>query len=188
MGDELSEPPQQLILDDAIFPRLSAVDSYGNVVVGLRCNIKVISRTAESKVVKLPDSGEGKVIAGLAVDKNNNVYVVRWLTTRTENSDVECYCYVLNVLDENFNVKHDFRLDFLQDASLGYVAVEIAINRNNNIIMMKGFDSNVCDNVGQLKHKFESHDIDIGVIMLGISNKDEIMIPSYVTSTPKMEI
>jgi hypothetical protein len=24
--------------------------------------------------------------------------------------------------------------------------------------------------------------------MLGISNKDEIMIPSYVTSTPKMEI
>ena len=54
--------------------------------------------------------------------------------------------------------------------------------------MMKGGDSNVCDNVGQLKHKFESHDIDIGVIMLGISNKDEIMIPSYVTSTPKMEI
>ena len=138
----------------------------------------MISRTAESKVVKLPDSGEGKVIAGLAVDKNNNVYVVRWLTTRTENSDVECYCYVLNVLDEKFNVKHDFRLDFLEDASLGYVAVEIAINRNNNIIMMKGGDSNVCDNVGQLKHKFESHDIDIGVIMLGISNKDEIMIPS----------
>jgi hypothetical protein len=29
--------------------------------------------------------------------------IVRWLTTRTENSDVECYCYVLNVLDENFN-------------------------------------------------------------------------------------
>jgi hypothetical protein len=88
----------------------------------------------------------------------------------------------------NYYVKHDFRLDFLQDASLGYVAVEIAINRNNNIIMMKGGDSNVCDNVDQLKHKFESHDIDIGVIMLGISNKDEIMIPSYVTSTPKMEI
>ena len=180
-GDELSEPPQQLILDEPIYPTLSAVDSHGNVVVGLRCNIKVISRTAESKVVKLPDSGEGKVIAGLAVDKNNNVYVVRWLTTRTENSDVECCCYVLKVLDENFNVKHDFRLDFLQDTSLRYFAVEIAINRNNHIIMVKGNCLYVCDNVGQLQHKFSPRSV-TGVIMLGISNKDEIMIPSLARS------
>ena len=174
-GDELSEPPRQLILDEPIYPTLSAVDSHGNVVVGLRCNIKVISRTAESKVVKLPDSGEGKVIAGLAVDKNNNVYVVRWLTTR---------CYVLNVLDENFNVKHDFRLDFLQDTSSVYetATVAIAINRNNNIIMVIGDYLCVCDNVGQLQHKFSPRHV-TGIIMLGISNKDEIMIPSLGKST-----
>jgi hypothetical protein len=198
MGDELGQPPKQLILDDAIFPRLSAVDSHGNVVVGEfggdniglvvgACvsagNITVISRTAaESKVVKLPDPSEGKVIeqgiVGVVVDKNNNVYVVRWVKTHTENSDVESY--VLNVLDENHNVKHDCRLDFLQVtcSPLGNVHwIKIAINKNNNIIMIKGNYLYVCDNVGQLKHKFEPHTI--GVAMgFAISNKDEIMLSS----------
>jgi hypothetical protein len=187
MGNELGQPSQQLILIGAgIYPTLSAVDSHGNVVVGLKGNIKVISRTAaESKVIKLLDPGEGKVIdqsiAGFAVDKNNNVYVIRWLKTRTENSDVESY--VLNVLDENYNVKHDCRLDFFQVTSLGYDTMEITINRNNNIIMIKDGDSNVyvCDNVGQLKHKFKSHTI--GVTRLSISNKDEIMISSPYSTT-----
>ena len=198
MNDELGQPPKQLILDDAIFPRLSAVDSHGNVVVGElgganiglvvgACvsagNITVISKTAaESKVVKLPDPSEGKPIeqgiVGLAVDKNNNVYVVRWVKTRTENSDVKSY--VLNVLDENHNVKHDCMCDFLQVTCtpLGNVHwVKIAINKNNNIIMIKGDYLYVCDNVGQLKHKFEPHTI--GVTMgFAISNKDEIMISS----------
>jgi hypothetical protein len=108
MGDELSQPPKQLIkLGERIRPRFSAVDSHGNVVIGELWgdNSNVISRIAGSKVVKLPGLSEDKVfhqgIAGLAVDKNNNVYVVRWLRTeKTENSDVEL-SYVLNVLDEN---------------------------------------------------------------------------------------
>jgi hypothetical protein len=184
MGDELSQSPKQLILDYKIYPRLSAVDSHGNVVLGEFVgdnNIKVISRTtAENKLVKLSDPGEGKVfdqgIAGLAVDKNNNVYVVRWLKKRTENSDVESY--VLNVLDENYNVKHDGRFDFFQVTSPGLDVVWITINGNNNIIMFKVRDLHiyVCDNVGQLKHKFEPNTI--GVTRLGISNKDEIMISS----------
>ncbi|CAB4035157.1 Hypothetical predicted protein [Paramuricea clavata] len=178
-GDELGQPPQQLIPSARIYPTLSAVDSHGNVVVLLEPAglLRVISRTTESKVVKLPDSGEGKVIdqslAELAFDKNNNAYIVRWLKTRTENSDVERY--VLSVLDENYSAKHDYILDFLQGRSLGYKAVKIAINRNNNIIMMKGDYLYVCDNVGQLKHKFKPH---IFGASLGISNKDEIMISS----------
>ena len=160
------------------------MDSHGNVVLGNfvgNNNIKVISRTtAENKLVKLPDPGEGKVfdqgIAGLAVDKNNNVYVVRWLKIRTENSDVESY--VLNVLDKNYNVKHDGRFDFFQVTSPGLDVVWITINGNNNIIMFKVRDLHiyVCDNVGQLKHKFEPNTF--GVTRMGISNKDEIMISS----------
>ncbi|CAB4029062.1 Hypothetical predicted protein [Paramuricea clavata] len=191
MGNELGQAPKRLILDDAIRPRLSAVDSHGNVVVGEcgKCNINVIQRTGETKVVhELPDCGEGKVIdqgiVGLAVDKNNNVYVVRWVKTHTENCDVECY--VLNVLDENYNVKHRCRFDFLQvTITIPYVTspyfhvVWITIHTNNNMIMIKNGDSNVyvCDNVGQLKHKFEPHSV--GIPWLGISNKDEIMIPSH---------
>jgi hypothetical protein len=183
MGDELGQPPKQLILDERIYPPVSAVDSHGNLIFreGWKGNIKVISRTAaESKVVKLPDSGEGKVIdqgiAGLAVNKNNNVYVVRWVKTRTENSDVKCY--VLNVLDENYNVKNDCRLDFFQVTctSLGDVhLVFIAITENNNIIMIKSHGPlYICDNAGQLKHKCKLYTI--GLRGLGISNKDEIMI------------
>ena len=188
MGDELGQPPKQLILDEVICPRLSAVDSHGNVVVGesRECNIKVISRTAETKVVKLPDSGEVKGfyqlaqgIAGLAVDKTNNVYVLRWLKTRTNKGD-DVESYVLNVLDENYNVKHVCRFDFfeLTKPNFHVVWITLSINRNNNIIMIKEDDSNVyvCDNVGQLKHKFEPHTV--GVSRLGISNKDEIMISS----------
>ena len=49
--------------------------------------IQVISsKTGECKVVELPDPREGEVItlyiAELAVDNNNNVYVVVLLTTR----------------------------------------------------------------------------------------------------------
>ena len=71
-------------------PAYSAVNSHGDVVVGnLPDNIKIIPKTGKSKVVNLPEPNEGKVITqdirGLAVDKNNNVYVVRRLKTSTDD-------------------------------------------------------------------------------------------------------
>jgi hypothetical protein len=116
------------------------------------------------------------LISGLAVDKNNNIYVVRLLQTRTENGDLEGY--VLTVLDEDYNVQDSRRLEFLKVSQLILSFVKIAINENNNIIMMKRGDSQVyvCDNTGKLKHKFEkgsryAHS-------LGISGQGEIMISS----------
>ena len=102
-GDELTQLPNGLIHDEDIIPGYSAVNSHGDIVVGKKPdNIMIISKAGESKVVNLPEPSECKVIkqhiAGLAVDKNNNVYVVRKFQTRTENGDVESF--VVDVLDE----------------------------------------------------------------------------------------
>ena len=194
MGKELTQHPNGLILDQEIFPYVSAVNGHGDVLTLRYCDtdkIQVISyKTGEWKMIKLPDPRKGEVImqyiAGLAVDNNNNVYVVVWLKTRTENGDVTNF--VLHVLDENYHVKHDHRnnrhyfyehdscrLDFM-DASFSFV--NIAINKNNNIIMIKGKDPHVyiCDNTGMLLHKFE-HDSS-GLPRLGISEQDKIITSS----------
>ncbi|CAB4041623.1 Hypothetical predicted protein [Paramuricea clavata] len=184
MGEELTQLPKGkgLILEEKIYPDYSDVNSHGDIIVKEdRGNIEIINQTGESKVVKLPEPEpivvEGKVvkqrISSLAVDKNNNVYVVRWVRTSTENGYVESY--VLTVLDENYNVKQDSRtLEFLDTS---WYDVKIAINKNNNIIMMKGNDLQVyvCDNTGELKHKFERSSR--FARSLGISGQDEIMIP-----------
>jgi hypothetical protein len=114
-------------------------------------------------------------IAGLAVDKNNNVYVVRWVRTSTGNGSV--LSYVLTVLDENYNVKQDSRrLEFMEVSNY---YVKIAINKNNNIIMIKGGDPQVyvCDNTGKLKHKFELRGSRYA-LSLSICGQGEIMISS----------
>jgi hypothetical protein len=183
MGDGLTQLPNGLIPDERINinPLCSAVNSHGDVIVSVADtgSIKIMNKTGESKVVKLPEPmSEGKVIdqrvRGLAVDKNNNAYMVRYLETRTENCDVKSY--VLDVLDHNYIVKQDsFRLEFLE-ASNHYV--RIAISKNNNIIMIKGGDPQVyvCDNTGKLKDRFERDSR--YAVSLGICGQDEIMIPS----------
>ena len=181
MGDELTQLPNKLILDEGTTITVySAVNSHGDVIVGEDPdNIKIIWKRAESKVVKLPEPSEGKVIrqyiVGLAVDKNNNIYVVRWLKTSTENGKVESI--VLDVLDENYNVKQDSRrLEYLEATKCYYV--KIAITKNNNIVMVRYGDPQVyiCDNTGKLKHKFERGSLDLR--SLGICGQGEIMIPS----------
>jgi hypothetical protein len=145
IGDELTQLPNKLIVDEDIYPPYSSVNSHGDVVVGTdvtnRDYIKIVSKTGESKVVKLPESSEGFVfrryIAGLAVDKNNNVYVVRWLLTRTGKYDVNVEkSYMLTVLDENYNVKQNSRiLEYLEATK--YYDVMIDITKNNNIVVIQ---------------------------------------------------
>jgi hypothetical protein len=83
---------------------------------------------------------------------------------------------VLDVLDENYNVKQDSRrLEFLKAP---FSDVKIAINKNNDIIMTEYCDPQVYiyDNTGKLKHKFERS---LGCAsILSISGQDEIMILS----------
>ena len=209
MGDELNQLPNRLILDEDIIPAYSAVNSHGDVIVVGKYpdNIQIISYTGESKVVNLPAAArEGKVIeqfiAGRAVDKNNNVYVVTWLRTLTENSNVGSY--VLDVLDENYNVKQDsHRLEYFDTTGSDYRAI-IAITKKNNIVVIQDYyvdpQVHIYDNIEKLKHKFEpdrSHRAVAGslrairrrldqqrsvekrrVQKLGICGQDEIMISS----------
>ena len=57
--------------------------------------------------------------------------------------------------------------------------VNVAINKNNDIVMMKVNDPNVyvCDNTGRVKHKFQ-HDAD-SLRDLAITDQNEIVISSY---------
>jgi hypothetical protein len=186
MGKELTQHPSRRIpIDEEIRPRACAVNGHGDVISAGHYGfdkIQVISyKTGECKKIKLPGPRKGEVImqyiAGLAVDNNNNVYVVAWLTTRTGNGDVTNL--VLHVLDENYHVKHDpCTLDFM-DVSASFAS--IAINKNNNIIMINGKDPHVyiCDNTGTLQHKFEHHlSIMTSLACLGISEQD-IIITSF---------
>ena len=184
MGEELSQLPNKVILDEAIYPYVCTMNSKGDVISG-SChdnNIKAISGTGEKIVVKLPDLTEGGVIddfnehiEGLTVDNNNNIYVVRWLKARTENGDVKSY--MLNVLDENYNAKHVCRFDFLEARDIRPL-VRIAINKNNNIIVIRSCDPHlyICDNTGELKHKFKRPSL--SPCNLSISNKNEIIMSS----------
>jgi hypothetical protein len=185
MGKELTQHPNGLILDQEIFQYASAVNGHGDVITLRDCDydkILVISpKTGEYKMIKLPDPRKGEVIehdiAGLAVDNNNNVYVVVWLKTRTGNGDVEKF--VLHVLDENYHVKHDScTLDFMEANVSSFVS--IAINKSNNIIMIKHKDPYgyvyICDNTGMLQHKFE-HDSSL-IPSLSISQQDKIITSS----------
>ena len=179
LSKQLLHPPNGLILDEEVIPGLSAVNVRGEIIVGgYPNNIKTISKTGKTEVVQLPDPIEGEVntqcIVGLAVDNDNNVYIIRRVSARTENGCVECY--LLNVLDESYNVKSHCVLDFLKSSH--YDWIRIAMNKINHIVMIRYEDPNVyvCDETGQLKHKFERESLEVH--SLGISEHNDIMIAS----------
>ena len=180
IGEDLIQHPNGMLLDEKIWPEYSAVNCHGDVVVReFPDHVKFISKTGKSKVVKLPEPcGEGtftdQYIAGLGVDNDNNVYQVESFKTRTENGNGKSY--VLYVLDEHYTVAQKWMLDFFE-GTCGDL-VRIAINKNNNIIMVKVDDPNVyiCDNTGKLRHKFE-HESD-RLPSLCTCGPDGIMISS----------
>ena len=185
MGDKLPQHPSRLKLNtlehDLDFQ--VAVNGYGDVVgpdIRILNSVTVISKTGEKKEVELPATyRECEIVyhsnEGVAVDKNNNIYFVQWLITRAVNGDEESL-YVLYILDANYNVKQEYKLDFLKGIIKD--SVLIAVKKNNDIVISKREDSEVfvCDDRRNLKHKFERkpHFWD----RLSISNKNEIMIGS----------
>ena len=179
MSDELPQHPSRLKLNTTQrdLYRQVAVNGYGDVVDAYRAkSVTVISKTGE-KEVKLPATYRecgivNQNIPGVAVDKNNNVYIVKWLKTLTVYGDRESL-YVLYILDANYNVKQEYELEFLKETTA--YSVFSAVKKNNDIVISKWRDSEVfvCDDRGNLKHKFERklH----GLSGLSISNKNEII-------------
>jgi hypothetical protein len=187
--------------------------SHGEIVVGYDNDIEIISRTGESKVtsqfsVPGTENKEGEVIkqkiVGLAVDQENNVYVVLYCATTSQNGNVDSHA-VLYILDEQCNrVKHKTELNFLPKHK---IYLRLAINKNNNIVMAstktddqhmyirsrrhpgqlrcprlastKSDDQHmyVCDHTGQLRYKFE-YELFI-LDYMSVSDNNEIMLASY---------
>jgi hypothetical protein len=159
MWDEMRQHPIGLVLNERIIPEYSAVNRDEDIVAVLRnhSNVEAFSRKGERKVVKLPDVIEenlsNKIIKGLAVDNNNNIYMLTRLQKRTENGLASSY--VLYVLDEEYNIKHERRSDIFE--TIQDDPVRIAMNKDNDIIMIKAHDPYVyiCDSVWELKDKFK---------------------------------
>ena len=177
------QPRNDLLLDENIRPCHSALNSHGDIVaVRSEEDFKVVSKTGESKLVTLTDPTEDKVIEryikGLAIDNNNNVYIVRCLETCGENGDVKSYV-LPNVLDDTYNVKQRYTLNFVKATGSG---MKLAINNNNDIIMIKNDDPYVyvSDHSGHLKFTFERSLIlgQIPKYSFSISNENDIMISS----------
>ena len=188
MGNELPQHPNVLKLntvEENIYLQV-AVNGNGDVVAIRYSNFAtVISKAGEKKEVELPATyRECEIVVqdneGIAVDKNNNIYFVKWLEPRTVNGDEE-YLYVLYILDANYNMTQEYKLDFLKK-TIGE-AVLFAVKKNNDIVISKRRDSEVfvCDDRGNLKHKFEREPYFLS--SLTISNKNEIIIGSKDDNT-----
>ena len=185
MADELTEHPSGLKLTRELnsLPWDSfAINGYGEIVVSEYFSVTVISKTGERKKVELPATYREcevveQFIRAVAVDKNNNVYIVKWLKIRTVNSDEE-RLNMLYILDVNYSVKQEHKLDFLEVKNK-YDDVKIAINKNNDIVMSKEGAPEVIvyDIRGNLKHKFKQESLN-RLRRLSISNKNEIMVSS----------
>ena len=186
MGVELDQHPGRVVLDEGIIPDAidaGAVNIRREVIVkASRNSVKVISSTGESKTVELPDPKEFDNVTqhrveAFAVDKNDKVYVLRGLKTQTNFRKAESCA--LSILDQNYNVIHTCLLDFLKIAEK---RSKMAINKNNDIIISQADDPYVyiCDDVGQLKHKFDTMNSE-GRPILCISGKNEILISRHCT-------
>ncbi len=179
-GEEYVQQLKPLVTDSRIDGAEFAVNSRGEIIL-LTDKIKVIYGTGESKDAMFPNPTETNVVnawrMSIAVDSNDNVYAIRQLVTRDENGSVK-KDFVLYIFDENYNIKHVSVLDFLDPARLSFPHVNIAVDKNQNLIMITTWNNQVyvCDNLGNLKFQFERD----GSFWRGlsISKNNDIMIAS----------
>ena len=111
----------------------------------------------------------------VAVDRDDNVYAVRQREVRDENGDTK-FDFVLYAFDENCDIKNVCVLDFLYADE--YTRLNIAVDKNQNLIMLTSRDNQVyvCDNTGKLKFQFQRDGR--WLCNLSISNNNDIMIVS----------
>ena len=185
-GDELKQPPNEVEVDEIIsHPYISAVNSRGEIIVVHNNGVRIISKTGKTKsVLPLPvlqsqdeDGNEMEHdIRGVAVDKENNVYLaVRYGKDRYDESEKD----VLYVFDEHCNhVKHKSVLNFQPRLRSGYIP--LAVNKNKDIVMRRDYNVYVCDVTGQLKFEFKPKCLPWSI---GVLENNEIIIGSCEDNT-----
>jgi hypothetical protein len=171
-GGKLPQLSNRMVLDNEVW-KLFGMNTRDEIFVAEQSkDIKVIFRTGESKVVELPAQDGERHIAGLDVGSNNNIYVL--LFRRTESDDANFYA--LCVLNESYSVTGNCTLDFVDTRC--YHGIKMALNHNNDVVIIQPYDPHVyiCDSTGQLKQKFVRNKC--ASCSLKISNKNDLMVTS----------
>ena len=181
-GNELKQPPNRVEVDGIKDWGKCAVNSRGEIIIVYNDVVRIISRTGKTKLVSpLPvlrsqdeDGNEMKhYIAGLAIDKENNVYLtVRYYEEQCDKSEKDSE--VLYVFDELCNhVKHKNVLNF--QPKLRSPSVSLVVNKNKDIVMIGDDSVYVCDVNGQLKYEFKPK---CSPSSIGVSENNEIIMES----------
>ena len=179
-GEEFVQQLNRVVVDSRIRSAEFVVNSRGEIILLTDHEITVIYSTGESKDVVFPDPTETNVVdawgRSIAVDSDDNVFAITRLKTRDENGSVK-QDFVLYIYDENYNIKHVSVLDFLEEAGK-YPYVNIAVDKNQNLIMLTSWNNQVyvCDNLGNFKFQFDRDGI--WLRRLSISKNNDIMIGS----------
>ena len=176
-SEDLVQQLSRVIIDSRVLWEDFAVNSCGDIVRLTNDKITVIYRTGESKDVMFSDKPESNVVKlysmSIAVDSSDNVYAVRWRGTRDKGGNVKSD-HVLYVFDENYNIKLVSVLNFLDREK--YKDVNIAVNKNQNLIMCQENQVYVTDNKGKLLSEIKRYGDPVD--SLDISNNNDIMIAS----------
>ena len=120
--------------------------------------MKAISKTGQTRsVLSIEDDKQNGIthnILCVAVDEDNNVYVI--LSEISRKGEVEDSRNVLYVLDKHCShLKFKSELNFLPKHA--YLMVALAVNKNKDIVIAREeCNVYVCNNIGHLKHSFES--------------------------------
>ena len=177
---EFAPQLNRVLVDHRVCLNNFALNSQGDIIMVDDDKTTILYSTGESKDVMFPEPTESNVVypwaEDVAVDSSDNAYVVRQFKTRDENGRKK-YEFVLYVFDENYNIKNVSVLHFLTTTN-GLPYVKFAVDQNQNLYMITGWDNQVYvfDNAGKLKLKFkrDGHD----ARNFSISNNNDVMIVS----------
>ena len=153
-----------------------AVNSRGDIILLLHDKITVLYSRSENDDVMFPDNNMCGQWGSVAVDSDDNVYAIRRRKVRDKNGDIK-YEFVLYAFDEIYNIKNVRVFDFLHTINM-LTRVNIAVDKNQNLIMLTSWNNQVyvCDNSGKLKFQFQRNGDCLR--SLSISNNNDIMIVS----------
>ena len=184
-GEDLIQPPNRLKLNKSINPHKYAVNSRGEIVSISRVSgdMTVISRTGTTKLSFPTGDKEARIIGrsilAVGINEENDVYLVVFEKT-SENVDGHIALYIL---DEHYTrVKHKSTLHFFSKlGKFRFQTMKMAINKNNNIVITPAVSDDyvyICDNTGQLKHKFvwEPSEQESRYKEISISDKNEVIL------------
>ncbi|CAB4023762.1 Hypothetical predicted protein [Paramuricea clavata] len=178
---EFVQQLKRVVVDWMAYDKCFAVNSRGEIILLDADKITVIYSAGESKDFMLPVPTESNVdrchgSRDIAVDSNDNVYVVR-----TEKNGNNKRDFVLYALDENYNLKHVSVLVVLHPPK-ALAEVNIAVDKHQNVIMRtnKSIYVYIYENTGKLKSEIFSGSYNHWpwVSSLCISNNNDIMIES----------